>query len=383
MSAQTVQTAPSLTPEALGRDLDDAFDTRHDTPHDETVFDRAAWGRMTATGLLAAPFAVEHGGHGMSLVDTLRSLEYLGRVNDDAGLSFAAITSMASTAVALTRFGTPEQRARHLPGVLSGRTVGAHAITEPEHGSDALGMSARAVRDGDHFVLDGDKTFITNAGIADLYVVYARTGDVPGPLGLTAFLVPAGTPGFTVGRRLGTMGLSGTPLAELHLTGCRIPAHDVLGRVGGGFLVLDHVMEREILFSFMVNVGEMQRRLDRCVTWCREREQYGRAIGGYQAVARRVVDMRIAVDTARLWLLSAAELLDAGKPAATEISIAKLVTSTANLRSSLDAVEVFGGRGYVTEHGIERGVRDAVAGTLYSGSNDIQYNRVASMIGLR
>ncbi|MCJ1701768.1 acyl-CoA dehydrogenase family protein [Rathayibacter festucae] len=371
------------TGEVIAERLDRAFDTAHNRPADETVFDRAGWDRLRSTGILGAAFDRSVGGSGLSHRECLPLLERLGRLNHDAGLSFAAVTTMASTAVALARFGSAEQRASVLPEVVRGRLLAAHAITEEGSGSDALGMATRAVRDGDEFVLNGAKTFVTNGGLADLYVVYARTSEVPGPLGITAFLVPAGTPGFTVGRRLPTLGLSGSPLAELSFEGCRIPASSVVGRVGGGFLVLDHVMEREILFSFAVNVGEMVRREARVVQWCRDRAQYGRTIGSNQAIAHKVVDMRIAADTARMWLQAAADRLDAGVSATTEISIAKLVTSRGNLQSSLDALQIFGGRGYLSEHGIERDLRDAVAGPIYSGTNEIQYNRVAAMIGLR
>ncbi|PPF66085.1 acyl-CoA dehydrogenase [Rathayibacter tritici] len=368
---------------AVEDSLDRAFAAHHSRPADETEFDREGWHRLRSTGILGAPFDREAGGLGLGYLGSLAALERLGTVNHDAGLSFAAITTMASTAVALSRFGSAEQRADLLPRVVAGDLLAAHAITETESGSDALQMSTRAKRDGDHFVLDGTKTFVTNGGIADIYVVYARTSDTPGPLGITAFLVPVGTPGFEIGRRLPTMGLLGSPLAELTFTSCRIPASSVVGRVGGGFLILDHVMEREILFSFTVNVGEMQRRLDRVVAWCRDRRQYGSPIGTYQAVSHKVVDMRIAVDTARMWLHAAAEKLDAGVSAATEISIAKLVTSRGNLQSSLDAIQIFGGRGFLTEQGIERDLRDSVAGPIYSGTNEIQYNRIAAMIGLR
>lgn len=363
--------------------LTEAFAEHHDRPADETSFDRDGWDRLRATGILGTPFDRDVGGLGLGYRGSLPALERLGQVNHDAGLSFAAITTMASTGVPLARFGSEHQRSHVLPRIVAGELLAAHAITEPESGSDALRMSTRATRDGDHFILDGAKTFVTNGGIADVYVVYARTSDAPGPLGITAFLVPARTPGLRVGRRLPTMGLSGSPLAELAFDGCRIPASNVIGRVGGGFLVLDHVMEREILFSFTVNVGEMQRRLDRVVAWCRERHQYGHAIGTYQAISHKVVDMRIAVDSARMWLAAAAEKLDEGVSATAEISIAKVVTSRGALQSSLDAIQIFGGRGFLTEHGIERDLRDSIAGPIYSGTNEIQYNRIAAMIGLR
>jgi len=336
---------------------------------------------VAEAGVTGAHVPARYGGGGLPVPAAMRLLEDLGRRGTDPGVTFSAVTTMASTGVALTDFGTEEQRARYLPDLCAGRLVGAHAITEDEAGSDALGMTTRAVREGDAWRLDGRKTFVTNGGIADVYVVYARTSATPGPLGVTAFLVPAGTPGLRVVRLLPTMGLERAPVAELELDGCVVT--DVVGRVGGGFLVLDHVMEREIVLSFAANLGEMDRRLDRCVARARERRQYGRPIGQFQAVAHRVADMKIAVETTRLWLYHAGDAIAAGRSATLEVSAAKIVASTANTRTALDAVQVFGGRGYLVEHGLEADVRHSVAGSIYSGTNEIQRNRIAGMLGLR
>lgn len=363
--------------------LSERFDP--DEPYDDTTprFDTHGWNRIRASGILRSPFDPSCGGHGLSVVATMRRLEALGRLNRNAGLSFSTVTSIASTGTPLEVTRRSQLRHDLLPKVCSGDVIGAHAITEPDSGSDAVSMATRAVRDGDCFVLNGRKTFVTNGGVADVYVVYARTAATPSPLGLTAFVVPASTHGLRVGRTLDTMGLRGSPVGEIELVDCRVPATHVLGRVGGGFLLLDHVMAREVLYSFVVNVGEMQHRLGLCVERARTREQYGQPIGGYQAIAHRIVDMRIALETSRMWLYRAGEAVDAGENATEATSIAKLVTSRANASSAADALQIFGGRGYLTEVGIERGVRDAMAGSIYSGTNEIQYNRVAAMLGLR
>lgn len=347
------------------------------------AFSRESWDALRATGLLAMPFDPEYGGSGRSIRETMDTLETLGEVSRDSGLAFSAVTSMASSGTPLNDFAGAELKARYLPGLCSGELIGAHAITEPESGSDALRMGTTAVRDGGDYVLDGRKCFITNAGLADVYVIYAKTAENAGPLGITAFLVEAGTPGLTAGSPVQKMGLGTSPMADVVLESCRVPAGNVLGRVGGGFLVLDHVMEREILYSFIVNVGEMANRLERCIGQARTRQQYGRAIGGYQQVAQKIVDMSIGTSTSRMWLHEAARLISEGKRATREVSIAKLLTSRHNLASSLDAVQVFGGRGYVTESGLEIEVRNSIAGSIYSGTNELQYNRIASMIGLK
>ncbi|SDI44264.1 Acyl-CoA dehydrogenase [Actinokineospora alba] len=340
------------------------------------------WKLVRQSGILGLPFDEQWGGLGQDLITTMGVLEALGEGNRDGGLSFCVTTSMASTGVPLEAFGTVEQRSRYLPGICSGELIGAHAITESEGGSDALNMLTTARRDGDVFVLNGSKTFVSNGPIADVIVVYAKTRHNAGPLGITALLVDRDTPGLSVGRPMKKMGLRTSPISELFFDDCRIPATQVLGRVGGGFLVLDHVMKREILFSFIVNVGEMRHRLNRCLAYAKSRKQFGQAIGSNQAIANKLVDMRIRVATARKWLYDTAERLVAGHNVTTDLAIAKLLTSEGNLASSLTAVQIFGGHGYMAETGLEKDVRNAVAGTIYSGTTEIQYNRVAAMMGL-
>ncbi|MEU3838548.1 acyl-CoA dehydrogenase family protein [Streptomyces sp. NPDC028635] len=348
----------------------------------EGAFRRDKWDMVRATGILGLPFEERYGGLGQSLPTTMYVLEGLGEGCRDAGLSFSVCTHMVSTGVPLTRFGSAALKERYLPGVCTGELIGAHAISEPDSGSDALAMRTRADRDGDTYVLNGTKAFVSNGPVADVFVVYARTHPRGGPLGITAFLVDRDTPGLSVGRPVSKMGLRTSPLAELFLDDCRVPADRVLGRPGGGFLVLDHVMKWEILCSFAVTAGEMSHRLARCVEQARTRTQFGAKIGSFQAVSHRIVDMRIGVETARRWLFGTAEKFAAGENVTEDIAITKLVTSEANVASALAAVQIFGGNGYMTEYGIEKELRNAVAGTIYSGSSEIQRNRVAAMLGL-
>jgi alkylation response protein AidB-like acyl-CoA dehydrogenase len=289
---------------------------------------------------------------------------------------------MASTGVPLERFGSPPLKEKYLPGICSGDLIGAHAITESKGGSDALKMQTRAVRDGDGFILNGSKTFVSNAPIADMIMVYAATSPEGGALGVTAFLVDRDTPGLAVGNPLKKMGLRSSPMGELFLDSCRVPASQVVGRVGGGFLVLDYVMKREILFGFIVNVGEMAYRLARVIEYANERIQFGKPISAYQSIANKIVDMKIGLETSRKWLYDTATKLEAGRNVTTDMAIAKLLASRYNLESGLSAVQIFGGNGYMAEYGIEKELRNAVAGTIYSGANEIQYNRIAAMLGL-
>ncbi|MGZ2359986.1 acyl-CoA dehydrogenase family protein [Streptomyces sp. 372A] len=360
----------------------EALSADHIAQDERAEFSWEKWKLVRRSGILALPFAEEHGGLGQSLLTTMYVLEGLGEHCRDAGLNFCVTTTLASTGVPLMRFGTPAQKETYLPRISSGEAIGAHAITESESGSDAMAMATRAERDGDDFVLNGSKCFVSNGPVADVFVVYARTHPDGGALGVTAFLVDRDTPGLTVGKPVKKMGLRTSPLSELYFDDCRIPRDRVLGRVGGGFIVLDHVMKREILLSFIVNVGEMQHRFDRCVEYARTRRSFGRTIGSYQSVANKIVDAKIGLESARKWLYDTAERLEEGQDVTEDLAIAKLVTSEANLAGSLTAVQIFGGHGYMSEYGLEIDVRNAVGGTIYSGSNEIQYNRIASKLGL-
>ncbi|WP_210589311.1 acyl-CoA dehydrogenase family protein [Streptomyces sp. GESEQ-35] len=348
----------------------------------EAAFPRAQWDLLRATGILGLPFEERWGGLGQDLLTTMYVLEGLGLGCRDAGLNFSVCSHLVSTGVPLQRFGSEELKARYLPGLCSGELIGAHAISEPDSGSDALAMRTRAERDGDDYVLTGGKAFVSNGPVADVITVYARTSDRPGPLSVTAFLVDRDTPGLTVGRPVAKMGLRTSPLCELYFDECRVPATQIVGRRGGGFLVLDHVMRWEILCSFVINAGEMRDRVGRCAEYARTRTQFGQPIGSFQAVSHKIVDMEIGVETARHWLYSAAAKLAAGENVTRDIAIAKLVTSEANVASALAAVQIFGGNGYMAEYGIEKELRNSVAGTIYSGTSEIQRNRIASMLGL-
>jgi alkylation response protein AidB-like acyl-CoA dehydrogenase len=309
-------------------------------------------------------------------------LEGLGTSCRDAGLNFCAATQIVSAGIALQRFGSAAQKDRYLPGICSGATIGAHAITEPGGGSDVMRMRSTATPDGEGFVLNGAKAFVTNAPIAGLIVIYARTGKPADPSGITAFLVEPDSAGLAMTAPTETMGLRTAPLCELVMEDLRVPRDRVLGSVGAGFLVLDHVMKWEILCSFVINVGEMRRRLDECISHARSRTQFGAHIGSYQSVSNMIVEMRIDLETSRKWLYDTAEKLVANENVSADIAISKLITSESNVRSALSAIQIFGGHGYTTAGGLEKELRNAVAGTIYSGTSEIQRQRIAALMAL-
>jgi alkylation response protein AidB-like acyl-CoA dehydrogenase len=360
----------------------DAFNEGHIERDRDSVFSEDTWDAVRRSGLLRAPFRTEWGGLDCGLIATMHVLEDVGHGCRDSGTVFSAVTHMVSVGVPLQRFGSREIQERYMPSVCDGSRIGAHAITEAEGGSDAMNMRTRAVADGDTFVLSGTKAFVTNGPVAGLFMVYARTEPGTGPFTVTAFLVERDTPGLVVGGAIDKMGLRTSPLAELSLDGCRVSRDNIIGKLGGGFLVFDHVMRWEILCTFAFAVGKMRYRLERSLDFAKKRALFGQPIGSFQSIANKLVDMKIGMETSRKWLFDAAEHVTANEKAVIDIAIAKLLTSEQDVSSAMDAIQIFGGRGYLTSQGLEKDLRDAVAGTIYSGTSEIQRQRIARMLGL-
>jgi alkylation response protein AidB-like acyl-CoA dehydrogenase len=345
-------------------------------------FPSAKWDLVRESGILRVPFDEAVGGLGQDLLTTMYMLEGLGYGCRDGGLNFSIVTHMVSTGVPIQRFATPEFRQHWLPILCEGDRIAAHAISEPDSGSDAMAMRTTAKPDGDMYVLNGSKCFITNGPVADLFVVYAKTRPEFGAMGVTAFLVERGTPGFSIGKPIEKMGLRTSPLCELFFDDCRVPAANIIGRPGLGFAILDYVMKWEVLCSFATAVGEMQHRLERCVSYANLRKQFGKPIGSFQSVANKIVEMKVSEVTTRSWLYATADRFARGENVTVDVAIAKLIVSEANLASAMNAVQIFGGNGYMEEFGLEKDLRNAVAGTIYSGTSEVQRDRIARMIGL-
>lgn len=360
----------------------DALSADH-VEHDVNgVFSWDKWKLIRECGILRLPFEERWGGLGQNLLTTMYVLEGLGYGCRNGGLNFSVSTQIVSTGIPLQRFGSEQLKQRYLPRICAGDTIGAHAISEPDGGSDALSMHTRATRADNHFVLNGSKAFVSNGPIADVFLVYARTHPDKGPLGITSFIVERDTSGFDIGKPIAKMGLRTSPLCELFFDDCRIPLSNVVGRPGAGFLILDYVMKWEILCSFIINIGEMQHRLERCIDYAKTRVQFGQPIGSFQSIAHKIVDMTIGVETARNWLYNTAEKFAKNENVTTDIAIGKLLASERNVASAMSAVQIFGGNGYMVEYGLEKDLRNAVAGTIYSGTSEIQRNRIATMLGL-
>jgi alkylation response protein AidB-like acyl-CoA dehydrogenase len=349
---------------------------------DAHAFPKQAWKKLGAFGLLGLSLPQQYGGLGLDALGTALAIEALGGSCDDAGLVFSACAHLFACAMPVASHGSAALTERLLPALASGVRVGANAITEAEAGSDVHALRARAVRDGAHYRITGVKTYVTNGPIADVFVVYASTNPGHGHLGITAFVVERGADGLRVGAPFEKMGLASSPMSAVYLEDCRVPADHVLGREGDGAAVFASSMTWERACLFAAYLGAMERQLEATLRFARERRQFDKPIGKHQAVSHRIVDMKLRLDAARLLLYRACWLRDQGQDATLEISLAKLAVSEAAVQSSLDAIRVHGGMGTVVEAGIERGLRDAIPATIFSGTSDIQRELVARRLGL-
>jgi alkylation response protein AidB-like acyl-CoA dehydrogenase len=349
---------------------------------DAGEFPRDAWRACAGFGIQGLPVPAELGGANCDVLTTALVMEALGYGCHDNGLLFSLNAQMWSVQLPLVIFGTPAQQQAYLPGMMSGDIIGGHAMTEPDTGSDALHMRARAERRGDHYLLNGTKQYITNAPVADVLLVYASAAGSSGLAGLSAFLVDATTPGLSVSSSFEKMGLRTSPMGEIALTDCLVPAASRLGPEGAGMAIFNSSMEWERSCLFASAVGTMRRQLDACVAYARSREQFGQPIGKFQGVADKLADMYVRLEAARLLIYRTAWLKQQGRSAPAEAAAAKLFTSEAWVRSSQDAIQTHGALGYMKEAGIERDLRDAVASTIYSGTSEIQRVLLAKMLGL-
>lgn len=340
------------------------------------------WRKYAEFGLLGMPVPEAYGGTDNSITDLIAVMEGLGYGSRDQGLLFSLNAHLWTNTLPILEYGAEEQKRRYLPRLCSGELIGANAASEPEAGSDVFSMRTRAERRGDRYVLNGVKTFVTNAPVADLFAAYATLDPALGSMGITAFIVERDTPGLSISRRLEKMGLRTSPMAEVVFDGCEIPIESRLGREGRGVQVFESSMEWERGCILASCLGVMRRQLETCIKYAQTRTQFGSRIGKFQSVANRIVDMRVRLDTCRPLVYRIGWLKEQGRPALAEAAIAKLHVSDCFIKSSLDAVQIFGGYGYMTETGAERDVRDAMGSTLYSGTSEIQRNIIARGLGL-
>ncbi|MFC9946816.1 acyl-CoA dehydrogenase family protein [Streptomyces pratensis] len=357
------------------RQLAEDFVAREITPHvvewdrAESV-DKSIVKKLGALGFLGLTIPEEYGGSGGDHLAYCLVTEELGR--GDSSVRGIVSVSLGLVAKTIASWGSEEQKRLWLPGLTAGEAVGCFGLTEPGTGSDAGNLTTRAVRDGDDYVISGSKMFITNGTWADVVLLFARTGDTPGHRGVSAFLVPTDSPGLTRRTVHGKLGLRGQATAEIVLEDVRVPASTLLGPEGKGFSVAMSALAKGRMSVAAGCVGIAQAALDAAVRYAGEREQFGKSIASYQLVQELISDISVDVDAARMLTWRVADLIDRGQDFATAASTAKLFASEAAVRAANNALQVFGGYGYIDEYPVGKLVRDARVMTLYEGTSQIQ-----------
>jgi alkylation response protein AidB-like acyl-CoA dehydrogenase len=345
-------------------------------------FNRALWDEAARFGLAGLPIPETWGGSGLDAVDTMQVVETLGRTCEDGGLVFSLCAHMFASAVPIWRSKDPDQQERYLADIAAGNLLCANGTTEPEAGSDIYAMKATARRVGEDYILDGTKCFITNAPVADLFLIYAKTDPSAGFLGISAFLIPRATAGLRVVPEHHKSGLRTSPWGTIYLEDCRVPVTARVGPEGAGAALFGESMIWERCCLFAYYVGAMERSLKQCIEHVRDRKQFGKPIGKNQSVANRIVDMKMRLETSRLLLYRAGELHRQGKRCEDAVAMCKLWISECAVASGLDAIQVFGGTGVVTDTGVDALLRDAVPAQIFSGTSEMQRMIIAKTLGV-
>ena len=347
------------------------------------VFSRELWRKCAEIGLQGLPVPEEFGGGGGDPLSCAIALEALGYACTDGGLVFSLCAHLLACVVPVWKHASNKQKHRYLKGLCDGTLIGAHAITEPDSGSDTFAMHLRATRAGNEWRLTGTKTFVSNGPVADVNVVFAVTDPEKGFYGgVTAFLIERGVRGFSTGQKFAKMGLRTSPVGELVFDGAQVGEDAVLGTVGGGAGVFATAMDWERSLLVAAHLGTMERLLETSIEYARSRSQFGQAIGKYQAVGHKIADMKVRLEAARLLTYRTASRLGKSRSISLDSSITKLFVSESLVETARDAVQLHGGNGFMVEYEVERAFRDAVGGTIYSGTSEVQRNIIARWLGL-
>jgi butyryl-CoA dehydrogenase len=345
---------------------------------EEERFDREIFDKMAELGLTGIPWPEEYGGIGSDYLAYCIAVEELSRVCASTGVTLSAHTSLAGWPI--YKFGSEEQKQQFLRPMAEGKKIGAYGLTEPGSGSDAGGMRTTARLEGDHYVLNGSKIFITNGGIADIYVVFALTDPSSKQRGTTAFIVESDFPGFSVGKKEKKLGIRSSPTTEIIFEECRVPVTNVLGEVGEGFKIAMMTLDGGRNGIAAQAVGIAQGALDAAVDYAKEREQFGKPIAANQGIGFKLADMATNIEAARLLTYQAAWLESKGLPYGKESAMSKLFAGDTAMKVTTEAVQVFGGYGYTKDYPVERYMRDAKITQIYEGTQEIQRLVISRMI---
>jgi alkylation response protein AidB-like acyl-CoA dehydrogenase len=354
---------------ALTRDLADN-EVRPSAAEEEAAaeFPREVFRTLGRSGLLGLPYDEQYGGGAQPYEVYLQVVEELAAARLTVGLGLSVHTLSCH---ALATFGSEAQREKWLPDMIGGEQLGAYCLSEPQSGSDAAGLKTRAVREGDLYVVNGTKAWITHGGVADFYSTMVRTND-DGPRGISVLLVPADTPGVSGAAPERKMGMKGSPTAQVLFDDAHVPAERLVGQEGQGFGIAMAALDSGRLGIAACAVGVAQAALDYAVDYAKEREQFGRAIADFQGLSFMLADMATAVEAGRALYLAAARRRDAGLSFSKEAAMAKLFCTDAAMRVTTDAVQVLGGYGYTQDHPVERYMREAKVLQIVEGTNQIQ-----------
>ncbi len=365
------------------REFADAELAPHAREWDEKQeFPREIFARLGDLGVAGACWREEYGGSGLGTLDWAIVMEELARGDAGVALSLAAHHGLCSAHIHLA--GSEEQKRRWLPPLARGEQVGCWGLTEPGSGSDAGGMRTTAVRDGQHWVLNGSKNFITNGRIADTAVVMTVTDRSAGKKGISAIVVERGTPGFRSGRKEDKLGVRSSDTSELVFEDCRVPLANLVGEEGQGFVDTLRILDKGRIGIAAFSLGIAQAAFEASLRYARERRQFGHPIADFQAIQFKIAEMAVKLDAARLLTWRAATLADLGKPHSAESSMAKLYASEASVEIALEAIQIHGGYGYIKEYPVERHLRDAKLGTIGEGTSEVQRLVIARLLlGLR
>ncbi|MDN7226544.1 acyl-CoA dehydrogenase [Planococcus sp. N064] len=345
---------------------------------EEERFDRAMFDHMAELGLTGIPWPEEYGGIGSDYLAYCIAVEELSRVDASAGVVLSAHTSLAGWPV--YTFGTEEQKQKYLRPMAEGTKIGAYGLTEAGSGSDAGGMKTTAREDGDHYVLNGSKIFITNGGIADTYIVFAVTDPTSKHKGTTAFIVEKDFEGFSVGKKEKKLGIRSSPTTEIIFDNCRVPKENVLGELGQGFKIAMQTLDGGRNGIAAQAVGIAQGAMDAAVGYAKEREQFGKPIAANQGVSFKLADMATSIEASRLLTYQAAWLESNKLPYSKESAMAKLMAGDTAMKVTVEAVQVFGGYGYTKDYPVERFMRDAKITQIYEGTQEIQRLVISRMV---
>ena len=326
--------------------------------------------KMQKLGFMGIPMPKEYGGQGCDSLTYAMCVEELSKVCGTTGVIVSAHTSLCCEPI--RKWGTPEQKAKYLTPLASGEKIGAFGLTEPGAGTDASGQQTKAVLDGDHYVLNGSKIFITNGGAADTYVVFAMTDKSLGNHGISAFIVEKDFPGFSIGTKEKKMGIRGSSTTELIFQDCIVPKENLLGKEGQGFVIAMTTLDGGRIGIASQALGLAQGALDNTIAYVKERKQFGRALAKFQNTQFQLADMHTKVEAARLLVYKAARAKDTQKKYSLEAAMAKLYAAEVAMEVTTKAVQLHGGYGYTREYDVERMMRDAKITEIYEGTSEVQ-----------